>query len=198
MSFSSLEFLFGFLPIFLAVYFLTPASFRNLPLLLGSLVFYGWGVSQRPWCLAVLAGLLLVVTGIFFFLRRRKITLPDTPWTAIGAGLITGMSTGMFNIVGPFLLIYYMNVARDTLHMKASLEFSFLIAGLYSAAMHLLVYKNITTALLPAIGCAVVAVLAAGVLGLKLYRRIDRDKIALAIYILLPIMAGTLIWNGLG
>ena len=146
----------------------------------------------------ILAGLLLVVTGIFFFLRRRKITLPDTPWTAIGAGLITGMSTGMFNIVGPFLLIYYMNVARDTLHMKASLEFSFLIAGLYSAAMHLLVYKNITTALLPAIGCAVVAVLAAGVLGLKLYRRIDRDKIALAIYILLPIMAGTLIWNGLG
>ena len=43
MRFSSLPFLFGFLPITLAVYFAVPARWRNLVLLLTSLIFYGWG-----------------------------------------------------------------------------------------------------------------------------------------------------------
>ena len=43
MRFSSLPFLFGFLPITLTVYFAVPTRWRNLVLLLTSLVFYGWG-----------------------------------------------------------------------------------------------------------------------------------------------------------
>ena len=43
MRFSSLPFLFGFLPITLAIYFAVPMRWRNLALLLASLVFYGWG-----------------------------------------------------------------------------------------------------------------------------------------------------------
>ena len=145
----------------------------------------------------ILAGLLFFVTGLFFFMRRRKIQLPDKWYVAVAAGMITGLSTGMFNIVGPFLLVYYMNVCRSTLHMKASLEFSFLIAGTYSAIMHLLVYRNITWANSPHILASVMAAMIAGVLGLKLYRKLNKDKIALFIYILLPIMAVMLILNGM-
>ncbi len=43
MVFSSLLFIFRFLPVFLAVYRLTPARFRNQVLFAGSLVFYAWG-----------------------------------------------------------------------------------------------------------------------------------------------------------
>jgi len=43
MLFSSLEFLFAYLPITLLVYFISPVKFRNLWLLLVSLFFYGWG-----------------------------------------------------------------------------------------------------------------------------------------------------------
>ena len=43
MIFSSLTFLFAYLPIVLAVYFLAPLGWRNLILLLVSLFFYGWG-----------------------------------------------------------------------------------------------------------------------------------------------------------
>ena len=43
MRFSSLPFLFGFLPITLAIYFVVPLRWRNLVLLLTSLIFYGWG-----------------------------------------------------------------------------------------------------------------------------------------------------------
>ncbi len=43
MLFSSNEFLFLFLPLFLILYFVTPRNWRNLTLLLFSLIFYGWG-----------------------------------------------------------------------------------------------------------------------------------------------------------
>lgn len=43
MLFSSLTFLYLFLPLLILVYFLSPKPLRNLVLLLFSLVFYGWG-----------------------------------------------------------------------------------------------------------------------------------------------------------
>ena len=43
MVFSSLTFLFGYLPLTLALYFLTPLRRRTFVLLLASLFFYGWG-----------------------------------------------------------------------------------------------------------------------------------------------------------
>ncbi|MDD3348000.1 MBOAT family O-acyltransferase [Oscillibacter sp.] len=43
MIFSSLTFLFVYLPLTLALYFLTPLRWRNLVLLVVSLFFYGWG-----------------------------------------------------------------------------------------------------------------------------------------------------------
>ncbi len=43
MVFSSLVFLYAFLPLALLTYYLTPKRFRNLVLLVFSLLFYGWG-----------------------------------------------------------------------------------------------------------------------------------------------------------
>lgn len=43
MVFSSLTFLFVFLPIILIVYYLSPKKFRNAILFIGSLIFYAWG-----------------------------------------------------------------------------------------------------------------------------------------------------------
>lgn len=43
MVFSSVLFLFRFLPIFMICYFLVPRNMKNLVLFLGSLVFYAWG-----------------------------------------------------------------------------------------------------------------------------------------------------------
>lgn len=53
-NFTSLEFLFRFLPVFLLAYYLVPSKFRNAVLLLGSLVFYAFG---SPMYIFVLAGL---------------------------------------------------------------------------------------------------------------------------------------------
>lgn len=43
MIFSSLLFLFWFMPIFFLAYYITPKRFRNIVLFLGSILFYSWG-----------------------------------------------------------------------------------------------------------------------------------------------------------
>lgn len=145
----------------------------------------------------ILAGLLLLVSAIFFYMKQKDIELPDHWYTAAGAGLITGISTGLFNIVGPFLMIYYLQACKSTLQLKASLEASFLLAGMYSLIMHTFVYRNINITIAPELLTGIVAVIAAGVLSLKLYKKMNKEKISLFVYIFLPIMAVALIINGL-
>ncbi len=48
MVFSSLEFLFVFLPVFLIGYSIAPPKYRNVVIVIGSLVFYGFGVADTP------------------------------------------------------------------------------------------------------------------------------------------------------
>ena len=43
MVFSSLAFIFRFMPLFFLCYFLTPKPFRNIVLFLGSIIFYAVG-----------------------------------------------------------------------------------------------------------------------------------------------------------
>ncbi len=43
MLFSSLSFIFLFLPVFMTIYYCTPKKYRNIPLFVGSLIFYAMG-----------------------------------------------------------------------------------------------------------------------------------------------------------
>ncbi len=67
MLFSSITFLYYFLPLTAALYFIGPKKFRNIVLLLASLIFYGWGEPKR---LPVL--LLSVLFGYIFGLLVEK------------------------------------------------------------------------------------------------------------------------------
>ncbi|MBR3347368.1 MAG: MBOAT family protein, partial [Solobacterium sp.] len=57
MVFSSLTFLFAYLPIVLTIYFLVPIRWRNLVLLLVSLFFYGWG--EPVYVLVMIASIII-------------------------------------------------------------------------------------------------------------------------------------------
>jgi alginate O-acetyltransferase complex protein AlgI len=61
MVFSSSVFLFLFLPVVLAFYFLSPKKIKNLVLLIASLFFYAWGEVQYIWVL------IISIIGNYFF-----------------------------------------------------------------------------------------------------------------------------------
>ena len=87
MIFSSIPFLYYFLPAVLAVYFLTPRRGKNAVLLLSSLFFYGWGEPKLLW--------LMVFTIAVFYLCGLAIGRSEThkkAWLilsiAVGVGLL--------------------------------------------------------------------------------------------------------------
>lgn len=63
MVFSSIIFIFGFLPIFLAIYYVLPWKFKNIFTLLASYLFYAWGAMNFVW-------FLIGLTVINYFLGR--------------------------------------------------------------------------------------------------------------------------------
>ena len=72
MVFSSLLFLFRFLPLFLALYFAAPKSLRNGILFFGSLIFYGWGEPRYViWMM-----LAILMAYIFGLLIERYQSVP--------------------------------------------------------------------------------------------------------------------------
>ena len=58
MSFSNLQFLFYFLPLFFAAYYLLPLRFKNAGLVLGSALFYFWGAGAQD---ALLLGVVILL-----------------------------------------------------------------------------------------------------------------------------------------
>ena len=82
MVFSSLTFLFAFLPIFLVLYYCSPAKYRNGLLFTGSLVFYGIG---EPLYLCLIICSVLVNLGIGLLIDRSERLSGKRLW------LITGL-----------------------------------------------------------------------------------------------------------
>ncbi len=72
MVFSSLEFLFMFLPVFLGIYHITQAKYRKWILLGGSLAFYTYGAVTNPWTILLFLGLMGGAFGAALWLEPEK------------------------------------------------------------------------------------------------------------------------------
>lgn len=84
MVFSSIHFIFYFLPVFLILYFVVPKQFKNLIIFCASLLFYYYGVKDHPLYL-----LLLLFSIAINYLIAKKISLSRTfpsrkKWLSIG------------------------------------------------------------------------------------------------------------------
>ena len=133
-------------------------------------------------------GVFLILLAIYFYLiKKHQIIIKESIKNGIIVGLMTGLATGMFNIVGPFLTLYYYDSFDDTLAFKANLEFSFLIAGTFSLLMNMTTIKMDTFLLLSILISGAGAILA-GVLGLKIYYKINKERLKIIIIGILPLM----------
>ena len=101
MVFSSETFLFLYLPLFLAVYYLTPMRFRSVTILIGSYVFYGW------WRMDFLG--LLFLTTLWTYIFGRRIGAAKSP-KAAKVFLIIAL-TGCLGVLGVFK---YLNFFIDS------------------------------------------------------------------------------------
>ncbi len=111
MVFSSLIFIFRFLPIFLLVYYIVPRRFKNLVLFLGSLFFYAWG--EPKYALLIIASVLVNfffaygIAGSKNFLRKLLFT------------------TDIILNVGTLVFFKYSNFVVDNINQITGYELSF-------------------------------------------------------------------------
>src|SRR5262245_40913655 len=104
MVFSSVTFIFFFLPPILLLYHVAPRRLRNALLLAGSLLFYAWGAG------AFVVGLLVSITVNYVVgyqverLAERAATVAARRWLAVGV---------VFNIV-VLAIFKYANFGVDT------------------------------------------------------------------------------------
>lgn len=76
MLFSSIPFLYYFLPVVLCLYFLVPRKGKNAVLLLASLIFYGWGESK-------LLVLMVATIALFYFCGLAIGGAEDRRWKKV-------------------------------------------------------------------------------------------------------------------
>ena len=69
MVFSSIIFMFTFLPISLLIYYIVPKSFKNLVLLIISLIFYAWG---EPIYVLLMMGTIVIDYTMALFIDKNK------------------------------------------------------------------------------------------------------------------------------
>ena len=124
MLFSSIPFLYYFLPLALIFYFLAPAKFKNTVLLAFSLIFYGWGEPKYLFLMIVSIG---AGYGFGLLLERYR-QKPAARWicfcsVAVSLGFllyfkyadffleninaVTGLELGLLNIALPIGISFY-------------------------------------------------------------------------------------------
>ncbi|MNO40388.1 Peptidoglycan O-acetyltransferase [compost metagenome] len=85
MVFSSLLFLFLFLPAVLALYYVSPWRIKNLILFLSSLVFYAWG---EPVYIVIMLLSTITDYGFGLLLSRPKLTMIQRKWIVVSSVVI--------------------------------------------------------------------------------------------------------------
>ena len=155
MLFSSIPFLYYFLPLVLAVYFLTPRAGKNAVLFLSSLLFYAWG--EPRFCIFML---LSIAQGYVFgrliernrkHTRRSKLFLTASVCLSLGllgyckyadffiSGLnaVTGASIKLLHVALPIGISFYtfqiLSYVVDVYRGSVPAQKSFLKLGTYIA-----------------------------------------------------------------
>lgn len=86
MVFSSITFLYYFLPFFLLLYFLVPSRFKNLALLIASILFYSWGAPKFIFIV------LVSIVIDFYLLRDLPLRKTQTKKLLLSISLLLNVS----------------------------------------------------------------------------------------------------------
>ena len=99
MLFSSVTFLYYFLPAVLIAYFLVPRSLKNTVLLISSLIFYGWG---EPKLLGLMVFTILLFYGCGLMIGRVKEQKAKKFWLTVSI-VISVALLGLFKYADFFI-----------------------------------------------------------------------------------------------
>lgn len=149
-------------------------------------------MSYNDNTLKLILGLLLITFSIVFMFFNKKIEIKATPVNGIVAGLISGISGGICNISGPPLVIYYLNVIKSKEEYTATANSTYFITNIFSLMLHIS-SGNINYSILNIVFIGLIPVVLGQIVGVKIFRRVNKEMLNKLVYILMIIIGVFLI-----
>lgn len=144
-------------------------------------------VTVEEGILKKVLGIVLILLAAYNILFAGRIHIKACTRNGVIAGMISGILTGMFNVGGPPLVMYYLAACEDKEEYTATLQASFIINIAVGLLMHAL-KGNITPETLSYGALGMVAILPGVWLGMKIFHRLDRKMLSRVVYIFLGVM----------
>ncbi len=166
-------------------------SYRSvLPLLIGALFGIPVGiyfiVAFSEGLIKATLGVLLIAYSLYsLFVKEVPFCLPGR--TGYLFGFFAGALGGAFNITGPPVVFYVSTQKWSKANIVGSLQFFFLLTGLFVVAFHVVV-GNITREMTKTFLELLPATLTGLFAGLHIFKRINEDSYRKGLFILLVIM----------
>lgn len=133
------------------------------------------GILQR------LLGVTLILLSACFIRYSGQIHIPQTPTNGLIAGAVSGIFSGLFNLGGPPMVLYYLSAAEDKMEYNATLQCYFALNGTVVLLSHLLMGNlNAQTARYSAV--ALIGMAAGTLSGYALFQKVSLQTIRRLVY----------------
>lgn len=136
--------------------------------------------APDEWMRRALGGILFLLSLYFIFFSSR-IQIAQTRKNGLVAGAVSGLLSGLFNLGGPPMVVYFLSAAEDKMQYHATLQCYFAVNGAVVLLFHALMGDyNPQVLRLSAVSLAGVA---AGCLaGYSLFRKMTMSMIRKSVY----------------
>lgn len=126
-------------------------------------------------------GLVLVLLSIFFIFFNDKIHFRQTPVNGLIAGSVSGILSGLFNMGGPPMVVYFLSVTENKMEYNATLQCYFTLNGGLVLLLHLLM-GNFNPQIAQYCGVSVLGVALGTFAGFALFKKLPFSVIRKAVY----------------
>lgn len=161
----------------------------NLKLLLLPLIFYfpiffaalSMAVRVQSEFLKPILGIVFLGIAVFNILYSDKFTLRVNVPTALTCTTLNAMVDAFFGIGGPFIVVYFLAIAKTKEEYLGTLQAYFMICSIYGVTMRILKHQ-ITLSMVPLMAAGVIALLVGVFLGSKVVNQIDALTLKKLVY----------------
>ncbi len=126
-------------------------------------------------------GLILILLSVYFVFFNQKIRVMQTPVNGLIIGSVSGILSGLFNMGGPPMVIYFLSATDDKMEYNATLQCYFALNGSLVFILHLLV-GNFNAQIAQYCGVSLVGIAFGSFIGFKIFKKIAFPIIRKIIY----------------
>lgn len=126
-------------------------------------------------------GAVLILLSVFFIFFNKRIRLRQTAANGLIAGSVSGLLSGLFNMGGPPMVVYFLSITEDKMEYNATLQCYFALNGGLVLILHLLM-GNFNMQIMQYCGVALTGVALGALAGFGLFKKMTFQVIRKVVY----------------